>query len=104
MLKNSLKYFSLLLLLFTIGCAKRGNITGGDKDTIAPVLTSSFALRPSKSYSATKWLGDAELSSLPLAITRIMADGPLAMSDEVSGRTRGWRPWPGTWGRDGWST
>ncbi|MFV8324547.1 Ig-like domain-containing protein [Flavobacterium sp. ZS1P14] len=42
MLKNNLKYISLFLLLITIGCAKRGNITGGLKDTIAPVLKASF--------------------------------------------------------------
>jgi uncharacterized protein (DUF2141 family) len=42
MLKNNLRYISLLLLLVTIGCAKRGTITGGLKDTIAPVLKMSF--------------------------------------------------------------
>ncbi|WP_396194380.1 Ig-like domain-containing protein [Flavobacterium sp.] len=42
MFKNTTKYFALLLLLLTIGCAKRGSITGGDKDTIAPVLKSSL--------------------------------------------------------------
>ena len=42
MLKNNLRYISLLLLLVTIGCAKRGTITGGLKDTIAPVLKISF--------------------------------------------------------------
>ncbi len=42
MLKNKVLYFSLILLLLAIGCAKRGTITGGDKDTIAPVLTASF--------------------------------------------------------------
>ena len=40
--KNSLKYFSLLLLLLTLGCAKRGTITGGLKDTLAPVLKASY--------------------------------------------------------------
>ncbi|MFN3967525.1 Ig-like domain-containing protein [Flavobacterium sp.] len=40
--KTHFKYFSLLLLLLIIGCAKRGSITGGDKDTIAPVLKSSL--------------------------------------------------------------
>jgi uncharacterized protein (DUF2141 family) len=40
--KNSLKYFSLLLLLLTFGCAKRGTITGGSKDTLAPVLKASY--------------------------------------------------------------
>ncbi|MFV5696751.1 Ig-like domain-containing protein [Flavobacterium sp. ZT3R17] len=42
MLKNNLKYISLFLLLLMIGCAKRGSITGGLKDTIAPVLKMSF--------------------------------------------------------------
>ena len=42
MLKNNLKYISLFLLLLIIGCAKRGSITGGLKDTIAPVLKMSF--------------------------------------------------------------
>ncbi|MFV5694375.1 Ig-like domain-containing protein [Flavobacterium sp. LB3P122] len=42
MLKNNLKYISLFLLLLIIGCAKRGSITGGLKDTIAPVLKVSF--------------------------------------------------------------
>jgi hypothetical protein len=41
-LKNNFKYITLLLLLVVIGCAKRGSITGGLKDTIAPVLKTSF--------------------------------------------------------------
>ena len=41
MLKNNFKYITLLLLLVVIGCAKRGTITGGLKDTIAPVLIQS---------------------------------------------------------------
>jgi hypothetical protein len=42
MLKNNLKYISLLLLVITVSCAKRGTITGGLKDTIAPALKISF--------------------------------------------------------------
>lgn len=42
MLKNNLKYISLLLLVIIVSCAKRGSITGGLKDTIAPVLKGSF--------------------------------------------------------------
>lgn len=53
MLKNNLKYIFLLLLLITIGCAKRGTITGGLKDTIAPVLKMSFP----KNFS-TNFKGD----------------------------------------------
>jgi len=42
MLKNNFKYILFLLVLAMIGCAKRGSITGGLKDTIAPVLKMSF--------------------------------------------------------------
>lgn len=42
MLKNNLKYISLLLLLFITACAKRGSITGGLKDTIAPTIKMSL--------------------------------------------------------------
>lgn len=42
MLKKKLRYIFLLLLLMMIGCAKRGSITGGLKDTIPPVLKMSF--------------------------------------------------------------
>jgi len=42
MLKNNLKYISLLLLVIIVSCAKRGSITGGLKDTIGPVLKVSF--------------------------------------------------------------
>lgn len=37
-----MKYVLLLLLFAIFGCAKRGSITGGLKDTIAPVLKISF--------------------------------------------------------------
>ena len=42
MLKNNLRYISLILILLVISCAKRGTITGGSKDTLAPVLKMSF--------------------------------------------------------------
>lgn len=42
MLKNDFKYILFLLLLVVTSCAKRGTITGGLKDTIAPVLKMSF--------------------------------------------------------------
>ncbi|MGO4905540.1 Ig-like domain-containing protein [Flavobacterium sp. W20_MBD1_R3] len=42
MLKNNLKYTIILLVFIAVGCAKRGSITGGLKDTIAPVLKMSF--------------------------------------------------------------
>ncbi|MEC5165891.1 uncharacterized protein (DUF2141 family) [Flavobacterium sp. PL11] len=42
MLKNNLKYTLIAVLFIMVGCAKRGSITGGLKDTIAPVLKNSF--------------------------------------------------------------
>ena len=41
MLKNNLKYTIIAFLFIIVGCAKRGSITGGLKDTIAPVLKNS---------------------------------------------------------------
>ena len=35
----------------TVGCAKRGTITGGDKDTIAPVLKASFPKNLSTNFN-----------------------------------------------------
>ena len=54
MLKNNLKYTFLLLLLITIGCAKRGSITGGLKDTIAPVLKASYPQNFSKNFKGNE--------------------------------------------------
>jgi uncharacterized protein (DUF2141 family) len=47
MLKNNLRYITLLLIVLIVSCAKRGTITGGLKDTLAPVLKTSFP----KNYS-----------------------------------------------------
>jgi len=42
MLKNKFASVFFLLLLVAVGCAKRGTITGGLKDTLAPTLKMSF--------------------------------------------------------------
>ena len=42
MSKNNFAVFIIILSLFFASCAKRGTITGGLKDTLAPVLRSSF--------------------------------------------------------------
>jgi uncharacterized protein (DUF2141 family) len=42
MLKKIIACFSLVMLILFVACAKRGTITGGTKDTIAPVLKASF--------------------------------------------------------------
>lgn len=54
MLKNNLKYTLFLLLLIMVGCAKRGSITGGLKDTIAPVLKVSFPENFSKNFKGNE--------------------------------------------------
>jgi len=41
-LKRILTYFAFIILVANIGCAKRGTITGGLKDTIAPTLIQSI--------------------------------------------------------------
>ena len=40
--KTIFKLLSIFLIFLFASCAKRGSITGGAKDTIAPVLTASF--------------------------------------------------------------
>ena len=52
MLKVRIKYAVVLLLMFAIGCAKRGSITGGLKDSIAPVLKMSFPKNFSTNFTA----------------------------------------------------
>ncbi len=42
MLKNNYKYILVLLIFIMVSCAKRGSITGGLKDTLAPALKMSF--------------------------------------------------------------
>ncbi|TDE01551.1 Ig-like domain-containing protein [Flavobacterium sandaracinum] len=54
MLKNNLRYAFLLLLFIVVGCAKRGSITGGLKDTIAPVLKASYPENFSKNFKGNE--------------------------------------------------
>ena len=42
MFKKYIHYSWFLIVILTVSCAKRGTITGGSKDTIAPVLKASF--------------------------------------------------------------
>ena len=46
------RYLIALLSMLVIGCAKRGTITGGLKDTIAPVLNSSTPKNYSTGFNA----------------------------------------------------
>jgi hypothetical protein len=54
MLKSNSKYFLFLLVLLMTSCAKRGSITGGLKDTLAPVLKMSFPKNFSAEFKGTE--------------------------------------------------
>jgi hypothetical protein len=56
MLKNNLKYISFLLILLMMSCAKRGSITGGLKDTLAPVLTYSSPENYSTNFQGNQFV------------------------------------------------
>ena len=45
------KCFLLILVLSVVGCAKRGTITGGSKDTLAPVLRNSLPKNGSVNFT-----------------------------------------------------
>lgn len=57
MIKNGIKYSLLCVLLVTLifsSCAKRGNITGGLKDTLAPVMIKAFPANFSTNFNSSK--------------------------------------------------
>ena len=49
--KSIFKFLCLIFLVIMASCAKRGNITGGTKDTIAPVLKASFPKNMSTNFN-----------------------------------------------------
>jgi uncharacterized protein (DUF2141 family) len=54
MFQKHFKYIPFLLLIFFMSCAKRGSITGGLKDTIAPTLKSSYPENYSVKFTGNK--------------------------------------------------
>lgn len=54
MFQKHFKYIPFLLLIFFMSCAKRGSITGGLKDTIAPTLKSSYPENYSLNFKGNK--------------------------------------------------
>ena len=54
MLKNNFKYIPFLLVFLMMSCAKRGSITGGLKDTLAPVLKYSSPKNFSTDFKANE--------------------------------------------------
>ena len=56
MLKNNFKYIAFLLVFLMLSCAKRGSITGGLKDTLAPVLTYSSPKNFSTNFKGDQFI------------------------------------------------
>ena len=54
MFRKHFKYIPFLLLIFFMSCAKRGSITGGLKDTIAPTLKYSYPENYSVKFTGNK--------------------------------------------------
>jgi hypothetical protein len=54
MLKNNFRYISFLLVFLMLSCAKRGSITGGLKDTLAPVLRYSSPKNMSTNFQGNE--------------------------------------------------
>ena len=85
MLKNKIRYIFILLALTVIGCAKRGYITGGLKDTIAPVLKTSFPKNLSVNFKGKEInLTFDEYVKLKNLNKQLIISPPLKYNPEVS--------------------
>ena len=85
MYKNYLKSIALLLLVITCSCAKRGSIGGGLKDTLAPVLTSSFPKNYSKNVAPKQIkLNFDEYVKLKNVAKQLIISPPMKSAPEIS--------------------
>lgn len=85
MLKNQLNYIFILLIFLSVGCAKRGTITGGDKDTIAPVLKTSFPKNLSTNFTGKEFqLVFDEYVKVKNANKQLIVSPPLKYAPEIS--------------------
>jgi uncharacterized protein (DUF2141 family) len=85
MLKNNLKYILVLLVLTVIGCAKRGSISGGLKDTIAPVLKASFPKNFSVNFKGSEInLTFDEYVKLKNVNKQLIISPPMKTAPEIS--------------------
>jgi hypothetical protein len=88
MLKNKLRFISILLALTVIGCAKRGSISGGLKDTIAPVLKASFPKNLSVNFKGKEInLTFDEYVKLKNLNKQLIVSPPMKYNPEVSPMT-----------------
>lgn len=85
MLKKHSRYFCLLLTVLLIGCAKRGSISGGLKDTIAPVLKSSVPKNYSTDFKGkTIRLTFDEYIKLKDANKQLVISPPMEKAPEIT--------------------
>jgi uncharacterized protein (DUF2141 family) len=77
-----------LLVIFATGCAKRGNITGGTKDTLAPVLKMSFPKNYSTGFSGReiKLVFD-EYVKLKDVRKQLIVSPPMKIAPEITPQT-----------------
>ena len=88
MLKNKIRTIFILLALTVIGCAKRGSISGGLKDTIAPVLKASFPKNLSVNFKAKEInLTFDEYVKLKNVTKQLIISPPMKYNPEVSPMT-----------------
>jgi uncharacterized protein (DUF2141 family) len=85
MLKNKFRSIFILLALTVIGCAKRGSISGGLKDTIAPVLKASFPKNLSVNFKGKEInLTFDEYVKLKNVNKQLIVSPPLKYNPEVT--------------------
>ena len=88
MLKNKIKTIFILLALTVISCAKRGSISGGLKDTIAPVLKASFPKNLSVNFKSKEInLTFDEYVKLKNVAKQLIVSPPMKYNPEVSPMT-----------------
>lgn len=85
MLKNKIRTIFIFLALTVIGCAKRGSISGGLKDTIAPVLKASFPKNLSLNFKGKEInLTFDEYVKLKNVNKQLIVSPPMKYNPEVS--------------------
>jgi uncharacterized protein (DUF2141 family) len=84
MIKIFSKYFFILVFFATASCAKRGTITGGKKDTIAPILKSSSPKNNSVKFVGNKIiLNFDEYVKLKNIDKQLIVSPPLKYKSEI---------------------
>ena len=85
MFQNYLKIIALFLFALTLSCAKRGTIGGGLKDTLAPVLSSSFPKNYSRNVTPKEIkLNFDEYVKLKNVGKQLIVSPPMKYAPEIS--------------------